>query len=214
MADFSNLTYSSLQTAITDWLARSDLTGNTPDFISLFEVEANRTLRTRQMENTTLLYPQTAYSFTITNCANNGSNAIRVTFTATSTSTVVIQAALGTGNEVAVQNVNGTIEANNNWISTLVSSATLDLQNSTFINTYTSGGTMYNSNAGETALPVRLPSLSKSDLDRDAEPRSRVHAAVLAAHSASDYVERQYQPDGLAFRVHHRGRQYHCSSGQ
>ena len=153
MADLSSLTYSALQTAVGDWLARPDLSSNIPDFIMLFETEANRTLRTRNMEITTLLYPATAYSFTVTNCANNGSNLIRVTFTATSTSTVVIQAALGTGSEVAIANVNGTVEANNSWIVTLVDSADVDLQNSTFINAYTSGGTLYNSNAGQVALP-------------------------------------------------------------
>jgi hypothetical protein len=52
MADLSNLTYSTLQTAVGDWLARGDLTTNIPDFITLFEAEANRSLRVRQMEVT------------------------------------------------------------------------------------------------------------------------------------------------------------------
>jgi len=41
--------YSELQTAIGSFMARSDLTSNIPDFITLFEEEANRKLRTRQM---------------------------------------------------------------------------------------------------------------------------------------------------------------------
>lgn len=41
--------YSELQTAVSSWMARSDLTSNVPDFIGLFETEANRKLRTRQM---------------------------------------------------------------------------------------------------------------------------------------------------------------------
>ena len=59
MADLSNLTYSSLQTAVTDWLARADLTTNIPDFILLFENEVNRSLRVRQMEAVTALTPLT-----------------------------------------------------------------------------------------------------------------------------------------------------------
>ena len=41
--------YSELQTAVGDWIARSDFTSNIPDFITLFETEANRKLRVRQM---------------------------------------------------------------------------------------------------------------------------------------------------------------------
>jgi len=44
--------YSSLQTSVASYMARSDLTSNIPDFITLFEAEANRSLRTRQMEIT------------------------------------------------------------------------------------------------------------------------------------------------------------------
>jgi len=44
--------YSSLQTSVSNFLARSDLTSVIPDFITLFEAEANRQLRTRQMELT------------------------------------------------------------------------------------------------------------------------------------------------------------------
>jgi hypothetical protein len=152
MADLSSLTYSSLQTAIGDWLARSDLSANIPDFITLFEAEANRTLRTRSQETTILLYPQAGYTFTVTNAANNGSGLIRLSFTSTSTSTSVIQTALATGNEVFVQSVGGTTEANNTWIATFVSSAAIDLQQSTFVNTYSSGGQLFN-NSGYAALP-------------------------------------------------------------
>ncbi len=50
MADLSTLTYSSLQTAVGDWLARNDLASNIPDFIFLAENEFNQVLRVRQME--------------------------------------------------------------------------------------------------------------------------------------------------------------------
>ena len=44
--------YSSLQTSVASWMARGDLTTNIPDFVTLFETEANRQLRVRQMEVT------------------------------------------------------------------------------------------------------------------------------------------------------------------
>jgi len=43
-------TYAELQTAIGNWLARSDLTTYIPDFILLFEAEACRKLRVRPTE--------------------------------------------------------------------------------------------------------------------------------------------------------------------
>lgn len=44
--------YSDLKTSVADWLARADLTDTIPDFITLFESEANRRLRTRKQEIT------------------------------------------------------------------------------------------------------------------------------------------------------------------
>lgn len=41
--------YSDLQTAVADWLARSDLTSKIPDFIALAESRINRELRVREM---------------------------------------------------------------------------------------------------------------------------------------------------------------------
>lgn len=41
--------YSDLETAVASWMARSDLTVNIPDFITLAEAEFNRKLRVRQM---------------------------------------------------------------------------------------------------------------------------------------------------------------------
>jgi hypothetical protein len=42
--------YTDLQAAIAAWMVRSDLTAVIPDFITLFEAEANRVLRTRAQE--------------------------------------------------------------------------------------------------------------------------------------------------------------------
>ncbi len=50
--------YATLQTALADQLARSDLTTQIPDFITLFEAEANRELfRMRLNETSTSLTP-------------------------------------------------------------------------------------------------------------------------------------------------------------
>lgn len=43
-------TYAELQTAVADYLARSDLTARVPDFITLAESRFNHSLRTRDME--------------------------------------------------------------------------------------------------------------------------------------------------------------------
>ena len=43
-------TYSELQTAIDNWLARTDLAGRSPEFIALAEARMNRELETRSQE--------------------------------------------------------------------------------------------------------------------------------------------------------------------
>lgn len=48
-------TYSDLQGSVATWLGRDDLTTTIPDFITMFEAFANRTLRVRQMETSTSL---------------------------------------------------------------------------------------------------------------------------------------------------------------
>jgi len=45
-------TYSTLQTAVANWLDRDDLTDRVPEFISLAEATFNRVLRLRAMETT------------------------------------------------------------------------------------------------------------------------------------------------------------------
>jgi len=50
-------TYSDLQAAIANWIARADLAANIPDFIALFESAANRRLRLRQQESAATLTP-------------------------------------------------------------------------------------------------------------------------------------------------------------
>ena len=43
-------TYSTLQTAVANWLDRDDLTARIPEFIALAETRINRALRIRAME--------------------------------------------------------------------------------------------------------------------------------------------------------------------
>ena len=50
-------TYAELQTALTNWLDRSDLSARIPEFIALFEAKANRRLRVRQQLVSTTLAP-------------------------------------------------------------------------------------------------------------------------------------------------------------
>lgn len=50
-------TYSDLQSAIANWIARADLGPSIPDFIALFESAASRRLRLRQQESAATLAP-------------------------------------------------------------------------------------------------------------------------------------------------------------
>lgn len=71
----------------------------------------------------------------IIGAANNGSGAIRITTSSTQSYT--------TGLSVTLEDVGGTVEANGTWLITRISSTEFDLQGSTFVNAYTSGGIAY-----------------------------------------------------------------------
>jgi hypothetical protein len=70
----------------------------------------------------------------VTNAANNGSGLIRITTGSAHGRT--------TGNKVFISGVTGTTEANGGWIVTVINATTIDLQASTFTNSYVSGGTV------------------------------------------------------------------------
>src|SRR5688500_16007598 len=55
-------TYAELQTAITNWLHRSDLSAYIADFISLGEARIGREVKARQMEQRVSTTPTSAYS--------------------------------------------------------------------------------------------------------------------------------------------------------
>jgi hypothetical protein len=138
-------TYSDLQAAIGNWLDHSIFAARYPDFIQLFEATANRRLRTRAMEATTILIPSSPAAINVTNAANNGSGLIRLTIASTAT--------LSTGNECNVANVGGTTEANGTWLVTVIDGSNVDLVGSTFTNAYVSGGTIQGQ-SGWAALPA------------------------------------------------------------
>jgi hypothetical protein len=73
-------------------------------------------------------------ALTITGAANNGSGLIRLAVAATATFT--------TGQTKTVSDVLGTTEANGTWVITVVDPTHIDLQGSSFVNGYLSGGTI------------------------------------------------------------------------
>lgn len=83
----------------------------------------------------------------VTGAANNGLNLIRLTVTTT--------AAWTTGQTAQVFNVGGTTEANGTWVLTVIDGTHVDLQGSTFANTYTSGGQI-----GQGAVRWAVPGLN------------------------------------------------------
>ena len=140
-------TYADFQAAIADQIVRTDLTTQIVDCITLFEVEASRELfRQRLAEKVTILVPSNPSSILVTGAANNGSGLIRITLAAPGTTGLV------TGQEGSVSAVGGTTEADGTWILTVISSTQLDLQSSTFVNTYSGGGT-FQAPQGVAALP-------------------------------------------------------------
>jgi hypothetical protein len=136
--------YTDLQSAIGAWLDHSIFSGQYSNFVLLFEATANRRLRVRNMEATTILVPSTPPSINVTSATNNGSGLVRLTISSTST--------FSTGQEINVANVSGTAEANGSWIITVIDGSNIDLQSSTFTNAYVSGGTA-SAQAGFATLP-------------------------------------------------------------
>ncbi len=71
-------------------------------------------------------------SVNVTGAADNGSGLIRIT---------AVAHGLSTNNYASIENVLGTYEANNDWKVTVIGVDTFDLQGSTFLHAYVSGGT-------------------------------------------------------------------------
>lgn len=79
------------------------------------------------------IYITSAYTV-VTGTANNGSGAIRLTVADSSKFT--------TGHKSRVSNVLGTTEANGVWVITVIDATHIDLQGSTYVNAYVSGGSV------------------------------------------------------------------------
>jgi surface protein len=128
MRDKTNLNYSAsnLDAIYNGWTNRSLATGITISFGTIKYTtsgQAGRDLLTR-----------TNATVTVTNATNNGSGLIRITTGSAHGRT--------TGDKIFISGVTGTTEANGGWIVTVINATTIDLQASTFTNTYVSGGTV------------------------------------------------------------------------
>ena len=79
------------------------------------------------------LLTRTNSTVSVSNAVDNGSGLVRITSAAHGRTT---------GEKIFISGILGTTEANGGWIVTVISATELDLQGSTFTNTYTSGGTL------------------------------------------------------------------------
>ena len=136
--------YSDLQTALGNWLDHSLYSARYGEFVALFEATANRRLRVREMEATTILLPSSPTPIAVTGAPGAFGGVIQLTVASTAT--------LSTFQEVNVANVGGTTEANGSWIITVVDGIAINLRGSTFTNAYTSGGTV-TAQSGFATLP-------------------------------------------------------------
>lgn len=140
-------TYSDLQTQLTGYLQREDLTAQYGIFVTLFEAYANRRLRTRQQETTAILTP--AMTVTVSNAsagASNGQGGNLVRLTVSDTEPPF------SSDQVTVSGIVGTTEANGIFNINLVDENDIDLIDSNFVNPYISGGSI--SDVGVVALPA------------------------------------------------------------
>lgn len=138
--------YASIQALVADALARSDLTLQIIDAITLFEAEASYELfRTRGNETRTILAPSNPTALNITNYQAGPGGVIWLTYTPISTNTPLV-----TGNIVNVASV--PTEGQGSWVVTVVDSSDIYLQNSVYVGPYTSGGTIQQ-DQGFAALP-------------------------------------------------------------
>lgn len=86
----------------------------------------------------------------VINVANNGIGAIRLTLNTTN--------GMITGQKVTVGEVGGVTSANGDWYITVINFSQIDLQNSTFLGSYTSGGYVINN----PALPYGFVEIPKT----------------------------------------------------
>jgi surface protein len=121
-----NYSASNLDAIYNGWTNRSLSTDITVSFGTIKYTAAATAARD--------LLTRTNATVTVTNAANNGSGLIRITTGVAHERT--------TGDKIFISGVTGTTEANGGWIVTVINATTIDLQESTFTNTYVSGGTV------------------------------------------------------------------------
>jgi len=90
---------------------------------------------------------------TITGAADDGGGEIRIT---------AASHGLSTGDHVTIASVGGTTEANGDWTVTVITSSTFDLDGSTFTNAYTSGGTVFETEAIHVYLTTRPTAIAST----------------------------------------------------
>ena len=114
---------------------------------------------------------------TISNAANNGSGAIRLTVSGLAAGTAPENTNLASENSVEVYGVTGTTEANGNWPFTIVDSTHIDLIGSSFVHAYTGGGAI---GGALDQLPFSLDSISTGALAQ--------LSGVSSAHAVGFYA--------------------------
>jgi surface protein len=100
--------------------------------------------RTSASDESRRLMAGTSTTKTVTNAINNGSGLIRIT---------AVGHGLTTGNKCFIKSILGTTEANGLATITVIDADNFDIQSSTFVNTYVSGGTVI-TQYGWTGLPT------------------------------------------------------------
>ena len=90
----------------------------------------------------------------ISGAANDGTGEIRITTSAAH--------GFSTGDHVTIASVVGTTEANGDWTITVQSTTTFDLDDSTYTNAYTSGGTVFETEAVHVYLITRPTSIAST----------------------------------------------------
>ena len=116
---------------------------------------------------------------TISNAANNGSGAIRLTLSGLTAGSGAGSTNLNTENSVGVYGVAGTTEANGNWAFTVVDATHIDLNGSAFVHAYAGGGAI---GGALDQLPFSLDSISTGALAQ-LSGVSSVHAVGFYAGS-------------------------------
>jgi hypothetical protein len=176
--------YTDLVTALGNWLQRSDITALFPNFIQLFEAEANRRLRVRQQEALLFLTPQVIATVTGA-AAASPTGVVRLTTSPLSAGPGTI----ATGDQVAVAGVSGTTEANGTFLYSPVDDTHVDLLGTTFSHAYAGGGTL--TATGTALLPPdylawrRVTWLGNPQRDLD-----YVHPSMLVRHYPGVPIDR------------------------